>query len=535
MSHPADSVEGVRSWAGKRGIVRVIAAENRVIWSASDLKAAAECEFAWMRAIDAKLGRVPAVEEPEDATLARAARLGDLHEESVLARYVAELGESVDGGPGVVTLPKVRSSDSDALGAVVVDTERALRSAASVVFQAAFSTPDFVGFADFITRGDDGRWRVQDSKLARTARATALMQLAAYVDQLDRLGIRRSDEVDLLLGDGSTSTHHVDDILPLFHVRRARLRALISDRDVGAGSDGAPLTWGDDRGDLRITAFGRCAACEEQVISHRDLLMVARMRPAQRQRLRAAGITTIDELAAASEAPDGMNADTFSALRSQARLQAGLALDPHDAPPYELVSARAIGLMPRPSHGDLFFDFEGDPLHTEPVGSPGDKPQWGIDYLFGWVDNDEQYSALWAHTFADEKQALLDFLEFVKLRRQTHPDLHIYHYAPYETSHLAAMAARHGAGEADVDRLLREGVFVDLYPIVLRSVRIGSRSYSIKRLEPLYMGDEVRTSDVQKGDDSIVRYVQARELRASGRDAEAQAILDDLADYNRYD
>src|SRR5690606_24348564 len=113
--------------------------------------------------------------------------------------------------------------------------------------------------------------------------------------------------------------------------------------------------------------------------------------------------------------------------------------------------------------------------------------------------------------------------------------MHIYHYAPYETSHLSAMAARHGVGEADVDRLLREGVFVDLYPIVLRSVRIGSRSYSIKKLEPLYMGDEVRTSDVQKGDESIVQYVEARALRDAGHHTEAQRILDDIADYNRYD
>ena len=44
----------------------------RIVWSASDLKAAAECEFAWLRAIDARLGRVAAVEEPEDATLERA-------------------------------------------------------------------------------------------------------------------------------------------------------------------------------------------------------------------------------------------------------------------------------------------------------------------------------------------------------------------------------------------------------------------------------------------------------------------------------
>lgn len=509
--------------------------ESGVVWSASDLKAAAECEFAWARAIDAKLGRVPAVEEPEDATLERAARLGDAHELRVLDDYLEQHGRSAGGSAGVVELPKVSSADAAALGAVVDETVRALRSDATVVYQAAFATDEFVGFADFLLRDADGGWRVQDSKLARTARVTALMQLAAYVDQLDRLGIPRSARVDLILGDGSTSTHEVDDLLPLFVVRRARLRAIIADRRIDAGAAGEPLAWGDDRGDLRITACGRCTTCETQVIAHRDLLMVARMRPVQRQRLRAAGIRTIDDLVAVSDAPDGMNTDTFAALRAQARLQAGASTEPDAVPPFELVSANAIGLMPRPSHGDLFFDFEGDPLYTEPVVEGGEKPQWGIDYLFGWVDNDERYTALWAHTFADEKRALLDFLEFVKLRRQTHSDLHIYHYAPYETFHLSAMAARHGVGEADVDRLLRDGVFVDLYPLVLRSVRIGSRSYSIKRLEPLYMGDDVRTSDVQKGDESIVQYVQARALAADGSTAEADAILADLADYNRYD
>ena len=187
--------------------------------------------------------------------------------------------------------------------------------------------------------------------------------------------------------------------------------------------------------------------------------------------------------------------------------------------------------MPRPSRGDLFFDFEGDPLYTE----PGEGRPWGLDYLFGWVDDAEQYTALWAHDFAAEKQALLDFLDFVNARRAAHPDMHIYHYAPYETSHLQNMAERYGVGEAEVDRLLRDGVFVDLYPLVLRTVRVGSRSYSIKKLEPLYMGAEVRTSDVQKGDDSIVRYVLARGLDAAGRAEEAEEILADLADYNRYD
>lgn len=506
--------------------MRIDTEAQRVIWSASDLKAAAECEFAWGRAIDAKLGRVPAVEEPEDATLARAALLGDVHERNVLDAYVRDLGAD-----RVHQVERVSSVDAPALAAAISETIEALGSDALVVFQAAFATDEFVGFADFLRRDDDGSWRVQDSKLARKARVTALMQLAAYVDQLDRLDIPRSDEVDLILGDGSISTHAVDDLLPLFYVRRARLRALIADRRVSDGAEGAALAWGDDRGDLEVVACGRCATCEEQVVAHRDLLMVARMRPVQRARLRAAGIETIDALALASTAPAGMNADSFETLRAQAALQIRAEAD--DAPTYDVHYAGAIHTLPVPSRGDIFFDFEGDPLYTEPA--PVGEAHWGIDYLFGWVDNADQYTALWAHDFDAERQAFESFLDFVKVRRATHPDMHIYHYAPYETSHLVAMAARHGVREGEIDRLLREGVFVDLYPLVLRTVRVGSRSYSIKKLEPLYMGADVRTSDVQKGDDSIVQYVAAREFAAAGEQAEADAVFADLADYNRYD
>lgn len=518
--------------------MRYIEQDGRVVWSASDLKAAAECEFAWLRAIDAKLGRIAPVDDPEDATLERAARLGTAHELRVLDDYRVRFGDAVR------EVPAARSSDAAALAEAVRLTDAALADpTAEVVYQAAFSTAEFVGFADFLVRSDergaDGirPWIVQDTKLARRARVTALMQLAAYVDQLDRLGVPRSDEVQLLLGDGTTSTHRVDDLLPVFALRRARLRALIADRDIARGVEGKVIAWGDGRGDLDVIACGRCATCELEVVAHRDLLLVAGMRPVQRERLRAAGIVTIDDLAVATQAPPAMSADTFASLRTQARLQLespagvpGEEVPLHAVPTFEVVAPKSLGVLPRPDHGDLFFDFEGDPLYTEGVGE-----HWGIDYLFGWVDSRETYGALWAHTFEEERAALEQFLDMVALRRQQYPGMHIYHYAPYEPTHLLTMAARYGVREADVDRLLRDGVFVDLYPVVRRALRVGSRSYSIKKLEPLYMGDEVRTSDVQRGDDSIVKYVEARALTADGDAAGAQRVLDDLADYNRYD
>ena len=519
--------------------MRYIEDEGRIVWSASDLKAAAECEFAWLRAIDAKLGRVPAVDDPVDLTLERAGRLGDQHERRMLAEYQRTFGDRV------AVIPETRSSDAVGLAEAVRLTRAALESDAQIVYQAAFSDVDFVGFADFLMRDEAGRWIVQDTKLARHARVTALMQLEAYAVQLDRAGVEVSPRVELLLGDGTVSAHQRADIGPVFALRRARLRALIADRDLAAGASGHALAWGDDRGDLRVVACGRCATCDLEVVASRDLLLVAGMRPIQRERLRTAGVTSIDELAASRESPPRMAWDTFAGLRTQARLQltspaGGVgeappastsgATAPTPVPTYEVVLAKALGALPRPAHGDLFFDFEGDPLYTE-----GAATQWGIDYLFGWVDVHEQYSAIWAHSFADERAALERFLEFVDVHRRAHPDMHIYHYAPYEPTHLLAMAARHGVGEAAVDRLLRDGVFVDLYPIVRRALRVGSRSYSIKKLEPLYMGDDVRTSDVQRGDDSIVRYVEARALADGGEAAAADVILADLADYNRYD
>jgi uncharacterized protein len=512
--------------------VRYIESEGRLVTSASDLKAASECEFAWVRAIDARLGRIAPVVEPEDLTLERAARLGDRHERRVLDRYLAEDPD------GVATITQVSSVDAPALAEAVRLTNAALDDpSVRIVYQAAFATADFVGFADFLVRDEQGRWLVQDTKLARRARVTALMQLAAYVQRLDELGVPRSDRVELLLGDGTTSSHRVDDILPVYHLRYARLIELMRSRQLELGAAGAPTAWGDDR----YFACGRCATCQIEVEAARDLLLVAGMRPLQRTKLREAGIRTLDELSVAQAAPATMNADVFGLLRTQAQLQRASEMAAADAgegtapaPVYRVVQPAALAALPPADPGDLFFDFEGDPLYTEGAGT-GSGTEWGIDYLFGWVDDSETFSRLWAHSFAEERLALQRFLDFVDLHRAAHPGMHIYHYAPYEPTHLLAMAARHGTGEAQVDRLLRDGVFVDLYPIVRRALRVGSRSYSIKKLEPLYMGAETRQSDVQRGDESIVRYVEARMLQDAGDEAGARAILDDIADYNRYD
>jgi predicted RecB family nuclease len=491
-----------------------------LVTSASDLTAASKCEFAFLRKLDAKLGRTERVDEVVDPILARTGRLGDEHEARVLDAYRAQFGSSV------AEIERPDELTREALAEAVAATQRAFAAGADVVFQATFFDGRFVGFADFIVKQPGGRYLVQDTKLARSAKVTALLQLAAYVQQLRQLGVEPADTVQLLLGNGTTSTHRVSDILPVYLKREQRLQRIIAERLDDPHN--AAVAWRD----ARYAVCGRCETCEAEIQATRDVLLVGGLRVTQRARLAVEGITTIEELADSSVDVDGIGGTTLAGLRLQAKLQleGPTSPDDHTPPPVRVFNAQALAALPEPDLGDIFFDFEGDPLYTE-----GDGRSWGLDYLFGLVDVSENFTAFWAHSFAEERVALRTFLDFVADRRRTFPNLHIYHYASYERTHLSSIAARHGEGEDEVDQLLRDNVFVDLYPMVRKSVRVGSRSYSIKKLEPLYMGNELRTGDVTNAAASITEYADARELTANGDEAAGQHKLDEIADYNRYD
>ncbi|MEO8261002.1 MAG: TM0106 family RecB-like putative nuclease [Pseudolysinimonas sp.] len=504
--------------------------DGSVFYSASDLTNAVKCEWALMRKLDAKLGRIEAADEIDDPMLARAGILGGEHEARAYEAYVAEFGEWHPGGAGgVASIEKPEpSTDPVALTAAQDATVASLRGGADVVFQATFfdgSPADggFVGFADFLIKTGDV-YEVYDTKLARKARITALLQLAAYAGQLERLGIPLGPDVHLLLGDGPRSTHRRVDIEPVFDDRMERLRWMLDERMAATEA----ISWGD----AGYAACGRCAECAVQVAATDDVLQVAGMRVTQRTRLAEAGIHTVSQLAASTADVAGIGAAALTKLRAQARMQ-------RDAPQvglnYEVHDAIGLAALPAPDPGDVFFDFEGDPLWND-----GDPAVWGLEYLFGVIEVGDgsvhgHFKPFWAHTRAQEKEALLGFLEYVRDRRLAHPGMHIYHYADYERSHLQALCARHGVGEAILDDLLREHVLVDLYPLVKRSIRVSSASYGLKKLEPLYMGAELRESDVTDGAGSIVAYVDYTLLVAAGEAAEAARQLAEIADYNRYD
>jgi uncharacterized protein len=492
--------------------------EGTLIWTASDLTAAAGCEYALLRTADYRLGWAENPEFPDDPLLEHIARLGDRHEERLLATRHA-VGS-------VIELPRVPTPyTASALTAADAATRAALLKKADVVYQAAFFDGDFHGYADFIELSENG-WVVCDAKLARSAKPKALLQLGAYADQLERMQQPVSPRVSLLLGSGERVDFRTDDVLPVFRERRERLRRMLLEHQRG----GVPVQWGDER----HAACGRCDECRAAVDRTNDLLLVAGMSLAQRGKLRAAGVTTIGALAAAGAPPGDMAPAAFEKLKCQARLQWTQMQADAGAPVIaELTPAAAqtLALLPAPSEGDLFFDFEGDPLYDE-----GDPSRSGLEYLWGIMDAEGRYefAPRWAHSWTEERAAFVAFLDFVAARRAQYPDMHIYHYAAYEKTALKRMMMRYQVKLDELDTLLRDEVFVDLYPIVRGAIRISAPSYSIKALEPLYMNRHRDQAGVTSGGASILAYQQYRERR--DRDpAAADKLLADLESYNRYD
>lgn len=483
---------------------------DSIVYSASDLAAAARCEYALLREFDAKLGWGPAV-SVEDELLARTATLGDEHEHRELDR----LREQFPDGVAVIGRPAYTLAG---LTAAAAATRRAIADRAPVVYQAAMFDGRFVGFADFLVR-DGERYRLVDTKLARSPKVTALLQLAAYADALTSMGVSVADEAELRLGDGSVMRYRVGDLIPVFRSQRALLQRLLDEHYVG----GTAVSWDD----VAVRACFRCALCTEQVRATDDLLMVAGMRISQRNTIIDAGITTVAQLAEHRGPVPGLATSARDKLIAQARLQV-LQRDT-GSPQFEIVDPQPLALLPEPDPGDLFFDLEGDPLWT------ADGHDWGLEYLFGVLDADAKFQPLWAHNRADERKALIDFLRLVAKRRKRHPNMHIYHYAPYEKTALLRLAGRYGIGEDQVDELLRCGVLVDLYPLVRKSIRVGAESFSLKALEPLYMGTQLRDGDVTTAADSITSYAKYCELCAAGHIDDAHTVLKDIEDYNHYD
>ena len=114
-------------------------------------------------------------------------------------RYLADL--LADGRTSTtIKLDGSIADQGDQLRAAAAATIAAMAAGADVIYQATFFDGTWRGHADFLLRVDDpdrpsvwGPWHyeVADTKLARHVKASAVLQICSYVDQLERVqGVR---------------------------------------------------------------------------------------------------------------------------------------------------------------------------------------------------------------------------------------------------------------------------------------------------------------------------------------------------------
>src|SRR2546429_1310301 len=490
--------------------------DGRLIVSPSDLTGFLECEHLTQQELAAARGEI---ERPErkDPELEVLTRRGLEHE----ARHLASLGS---GHGRVVEFPFPEGTIAG-LNQAHAQTVAAMGEGVDVIYQGTFFDGRWRCHPDFLLRVDRPSklgaysYEVAGAKLARKARAAAVLQCCVYAEQVAAVQGVEPEHITLILGDGSEEELRLKDYAAYYRSVKRQFEQVVFPSPSGEARGGGPYP---DRVDhCRICRW--IDLCEARRRKDDHLCLVAGMRRDQTRRLNAAGIKPVPDLGASPTAQPihGINEMALTRLRQQARLQ--VQQRQSDTLPFEVLPPLGEHLgfqaLPAPTTGDLFFDMEGDPF-------VGDN---GIEYLFGiWEAEGEQgvHHRFWGHDPDEEKRAFEQLVDLLIDRLNRNPDLHVYHYAPYEPNALKWLASTYATREAEVDQLLRGRVLVDLYRVVRQSVRIGTESYSLKELESLYRGK--RSTEIVDAAGSIVAYEDWLE-------SHDQRLLDEIARYNEDD
>jgi len=387
----------------------------------------------------------------------------------------------------------------------------------------------FRGHADFLVKVPgtsalgDFHYEVWDTKLARRVKPGMVLQLCCYADMLEAVQQRHAHDIVIALGDGRQERVSLVDC---FDYYRAIKQAFLIDQDAWA-----PTPQPDPADHAN---HGEWAGFAQQQLEASDHLgRVARITRRQVERLSQAGIATMTALSEASgKVVPGIDATKLDWLVRQAALQCASASK--DTPDYHVhqpqpEDEKGLAVLPDASPLDVYFDIEGFPLEGD-----------GLEYLWGCTYLDEQgeraFRDWWAHDIRAERRAFEGFIDWVHARWREDPGMHVYHYAPYETTACKRLMGTHGTREQELDDLLRGGVFVDLYSIVTHGLQIGEPHYSIKNVERLYRPK--RDTDVASGGDSVVVYDLWREAYARGEESgdwQESEVLATLREYNRDD
>ena len=443
---------------------------NTLLLSASDLVGHLNCRYLTELDVAVANGELakPVIWDP---LLDLLVERGRLHERNYLDHLTAS-------GLAPVVIEGVGISPT-----AVAQTLGAMQAGAQIIAQGALEAGRWSGRADVLKRVEKasrfGSWsyEVVDTKLARETKGNTILQLSLYSDLLG--GAQgRMPEFTHVVAPGANfepQPYRVADYAAYYRLVRSGLERAVAQP--------ATDVYPDPKPHCEICRWR--TRCDGKRRQDDHLSLVAGITRTQMNELARRAVTTMAELAVVPVPlpwrPERGAAQAYERVREQARIQVqGRSKQDLVFEPLAISPGFGLTRLPPPSPGDIFFDFEGDPF----------VEGGGLEFLFGYaIGSDPQqpeYIADWALSRTDERRAFERFVDFVIQRLQRHPDLHIYHYSPYEPATLKRLMGRYATREQEIDRLLRSEIFVDLYAVVRHAIRASVESYSIKKLEPLY-------------------------------------------------
>lgn len=419
-------------------------------------------------------------------------------------------------------------------------TLAAMREGPPAIAQATLTHGRWFGRADLLRRVERpstlGAWSYEalDTKLSRETKAGAILQLCLYSDLLrETQGVLPEYMyVAPKRPEFPVEDYRVADYLAYYRLVRRRLEAAVD-----AELAGVAPTYPEAVPHCEICRWW--PSCDRHRRADDHLSFVAGVSRMQMRELQSREIATLAALAV-EPLPIGWKPargakEGYGRAREQARVQLTGRTEHkslHELLPFE--PGRGFACLPAPAPGDLFLDLEADPYVDE----------GGLEYLFGWTITDPPppgmlaldsgppaYHFRWALDRPAERRGFEDLMDTILERWEVDPNMHVYHFGAYEPGALKRLMGRHATREAEMDRMLRSGRFVDLHSVVKQSLRASVEEYSIKKLEPLYGFERQQPLDAAGASMRVMQRGLELGLAVSIDDEHARVV----AAYNRDD
>jgi uncharacterized protein len=453
-----------------KGVKTLKVSNGKLAISASDLVGYLNCNHLSALDIDVVNG---AREKPQhyDPLLELLKERGNQHEQA----YLDHLKQS---GFEYVCIDGVDISDAS-----VKATVEAMQRGCQIIVQAALRTDHLVGRADILRRVEkpsslgDWSYEIIDTKLSRETKSGSILQLCLYADLLAEIQGFAPEYIYIVApwSDYEPQVFRFNDYAAYYRKVKAQALSAVVDGKL-------EQTYPDPKSHCDICRWSNNCDARRREDDH--LCLVANISKNQISELKRNGVASVKALAELPEVipfkPQKGSVLTYEKSRNQADVQVrsretGELL--YDLK--EILPKVGFSALPEPSEGDVFFDIESDAF----VG------EHGLEYLLGYssFENGELvYKSLWGFERSEEKAIFEQFIDDMIARRETYPDMHIYHYAPYEPAALKRLMGRYATREEEVDNLLRGEVFIDLLSVVRNAIYASVESYSIKRLEAFF-------------------------------------------------